>query len=65
MILISQYHFHLSKHKNVSVRVQDFTDADWKVWSIIIFEKLTSFFSVFVDQLLVTAVLLWAFRLLV
>ena len=64
-MLTSQYHFHLSKHKNVSVRVQDCTDADWNVWSIIIFEKLASFFNVFVDQLLVAAVLSWVFRLVV
>ena len=38
--------------------VQDCSDEDWKVWSVIIFEKLTSSLSALVDQQPLMAILL-------
>ena len=37
------------------------TDEDWKVYSVIIFEKLTSSLNVPVDQQLLMAILVWVF----
>ena len=36
-------------------------DEDWKVWSVIIFEKLTTSLNILVDQELCMAILLWVF----